>query len=260
MGVLIALVALYWTFLFFMQRRFMYPAPAISGFDSIPPESAQQVWLEGTAGSTEAWLLPPLTKSEPHPLLIFGHGNAELIEYWPEAFDEPRRWGIAVLLVEYPGYGPSKGSPSEESIGVTFRAAYDWAIEQDDVDANRIIGYGRSLGGGAVAGLSRDRNLAAMILESTFTSTRPFANRMGAPGFLVRDLFDNVAAVKAYKGPLIVLHGSHDEIIPVEHGIRLANAGGVTLNELPCGHNDCPPTWPLIRPFLIESQIVKTGN
>ena len=190
---------------------------------------------------------------------MFGHGNGELIDYWPDAFDEPRRWGVAVLLVEYPGYGRSAGSPSEATIAATFRGAYDWAIERGGVDPDRIVGYGRSLGGAAVAGLSRERRLAALILESSFTSTRPFARRFGAPGFLVRDPFDNVAAVEAFEGPLLVIHGAHDEIIPTDHGRTLARVGGVVLHELPCGHNDCPRSWPLIKQFLVNARIVTSG-
>ncbi len=238
----------------------MFPAPVTFSTSADLPKDVQQVWLESTAGRTEAWLLPPLTVAESPPaMLMFAHGNGELIDYWADVFDEPRRWGLAVLLIEYPGYGRSAGSPSEATIGAAFRAAYDWAIGHGGMDPDRIVGYGRSLGGGAVAGLSRERSLAAMILESSFTSTRPFANRFGAPGFLVRDPFDNVTSVKAFKGPLLVIHGAYDEIIPVDHGRTLAGAGGVELHELACGHNDCPQSWPLIREFLVKAQIVSPG-
>lgn len=255
-GALVLFVAAYWTVLFLMQRGVMFPAPVTFGTGA-PPKDARQVWLDSAAGRTEAWLLSPVTPAESPPaLLMFAHGNAELIDDWSDAFDEPRRWGMAVLLVEYPGYGRSAGSPSEGTIGTSFRAAYDWAIERGGVDPDRIVGYGRSVGGGAVAGLSRDRRLAAMILESSFTSTRPFARRFGVPGFLVRDPFDNVAAVEAFEGRLLVIHGANDVIIPTHHGRALARVGGVVLHELPCGHNDCPRSWPRIKQFLVDAQIV----
>lgn len=246
----------YWAFLFLIQRRLMFPAPISAGAPQRPTD-AQQVWLPGPGGDTEAWLLRPLTSHASRaPLLLFGHGNGELIDYWPDAFEEPRRWGMAVFLVEYPGYGQSAGRPSEKTIRRVFRDAHDWATTQTDVDPNRIVGYGRSLGGGAVGVLSRDRPLAAMILESSFTSTRPFSRRFGAPGFLVRDPFDNVAAVRAFDGPLLIIHGAHDEVIPVEHGRTLASAAGVAIHELPCGHNDCPQAWGPIRRFLTDTNIL----
>lgn len=256
----VVVAAAWWSFLFLMQRRLMYPAPDAAGAPTRPPD-ARQVWLAGRAGRTEAWFLPPPAgRRSPAPLLLFGHGNGELIDYWPPEFREPRSWGMAVLLVEYPGYGRSEGRPSEESIRETFVAAYDWAAAEPSVDASRIVGYGRSLGGGAVGRLSLERVLAAIILESAFSSTRPFARGFGAPGFLVRDPFDNVEAVRAFDGPILLIHGARDEVIPVTHGHTLAAAAGVPLHELACGHNDCPRSWPLIEEFLTEQGILPSRD
>jgi fermentation-respiration switch protein FrsA (DUF1100 family) len=193
-------------------------------------------------------------------LLLFGHGNGELIDYWPGEFREPRTWGMAVLLVEYPGYGRSAGRPSERAIRDAFVAAYDWAAAEHDIDADRIVGYGRSLGGGAVGRLSLERSLAALIFESAFSSTRPFARGFGAPGFLVRDPFDNVEALRAFDGPALVIHGARDEVIPVTHGRTLASAAGVPLHELACGHNDCPRAWPLIEQFLADNDLLTVSD
>lgn len=253
---LVVIVGAYWTLLFLMQRRMMFPAPMMAGA-AAPPADARQIWLPGLSGETESWFLPPLAGTAPAPLIIFGHGNGELIDYWPDDFAEPRGWGMAVLLVEYPGYGRSGGTPSQPSVEHAFVAAYDWATEQSGIDADRIVGYGRSLGGGAVGLLSLKRRLAAMVLESTFTSTKPFARSFGAPGFLVRDPFDNLAAVRVFEGPLLITHGEHDEIIPTHHGRTLAAAAGVDLHELPCGHNDCPRAWPVVRRFLHDHGILR---
>jgi len=257
-GVLLLMVAAYWFFLFLSQRRILFPAPSTAGAPPRPSD-AYQVWLPLDSGRAEAWYFPPLVPTVgPVPLLLFAHGNAELIDYWPDSFQDPRRWGMAVLLVEYPGYGRSEGRSAESTVRRAYLAAYDWATARDDVDPERIVGYGRSLGGGAIGLLARDRPLAAIILESAFTSTRPFAARFGAPGFLIRDLFDTAEAVRAYDGPLLVLHGEHDEIIPTKHGRELAAAGNGELHLLPCGHNDCPRSWSIIREFLPAHGILST--
>lgn len=247
---LVLLVAIYWTLLFFAQRRLMYPAPPVAGAPPAPRD-ATVVWLDSPAGRTEAWYLPPLGRpAAPAPMLLFGHGNAELIQYWPPAFEEPRRWGMGVLLVEYPGYGNSGGAPARASIQQVFEAAFDWAKADPRIDAARIVAYGRSLGGGAAAALSVTRHPAGLILESTFSNTTAFAWGMGAPPFLVRDRFDNLAAVRAFRGPRLILHGESDQIIPTRHGQRLAEAAGVPLRLMACGHNDCPRPWPEVREFL----------
>jgi pimeloyl-ACP methyl ester carboxylesterase len=241
----------YWAALFFWQRTLLFPAPSATGAPARPAD-AEVVWLETATAKVEAWYLPPLVSSgAPAPLLVFTHGNAELIDYWPKDFEEPRRWGAAVLLVEYPGYGRSGGVATQTTVTTTMLAAFDWARAQPAIDSTRIIAYGRSVGGGAAAALADERPVAAMILESTFTSIRAFAVRYGAPALLVRDKFDNLEMVRRFRKPLLILHGEYDQTIPVAHGRALHAAQPASeLQLLPCGHNDCPRPWPAIRHFL----------
>jgi fermentation-respiration switch protein FrsA (DUF1100 family) len=100
-----------------------------------------------------------------------------------------------------------------------------------------------------------------MILMSTFTSARSFAGRYLAPSFLVRDPLDNLSAVKHYKGPILIMHGRHDTVIPFSHATALhkaARKGKLIAYE--AGHNDCPPDWKAfwkdIEVFLRKNDIV----
>jgi hypothetical protein len=248
---LAGIVTLYWVALFVWQRALLFPAPSLVGAPARPGD-AESVSLEIPGGSVEAWYFPPLSDVHgPAPLLLFTHGNGELIDYWPGEFEEPRRWGLAVLLLEYPGYGRSSGAPTQQSITAAILAAFDWASRRPSIDSTRIIAYGRSVGGGAAAALAEARPIAAMILESTFTSVSVFARQYGAPDFLVRDRFDNLSAVRRFIRPLLILHGERDEMIPVSHGRALHAAQPASeFQPMPCGHNDCPRPWPAIRSFL----------
>jgi pimeloyl-ACP methyl ester carboxylesterase len=252
-GIVAALAAAYVAIGFFAQRGLMYPAP--KGSRRAMPADCERVELAGTDGPVEAWFLPPVGGgAAPAPLLLFTHGNAELIDDWADLFFAPRAAGYAVLLVEYPGYGRSAGSPSEASIGAAVLAAYDWARASSRVDPARIIPYGRSLGGGAACIVAAHRPVAALILESSFTSIRPFAKQFLLPGFLVRDPFDNIAALRSYRGPLLVLHGADDQIIPIAHGRALAaSVRGAEFIVMPCGHNNCQRAWDQVLHFLTFS-------
>ena len=238
----------YCVLLFLFQRQILFPRHLVSRPSVSDPQIAglQKLWLDAGFGRVEAWFLPPSTDrpAAPVPAVIFGHGNGETIDIWPESLSGFTRLGIALLLVEYPGYGSSAGSPSQESIAQTFTAAYDDLVARKDIDPSRIIFLGRSLGGGAVCALAQRRSAAALILMSTFTSVRSFAKQFLFPSFLVRDPFDNLSVIQKYTGPLLILHGRNDEVIPFSHGRKLyetAQNGKMIAYE--AGHNDCPPDW-----------------
>ena len=234
--------------LFLMQRqvlfpRYMLPTPA-------PPDVKAmgiEPWrLDTSFGTVEAWYIPPASSGRAAPAVIFGHGNGELIDYWPNELGRFASMGVGLLLVEYPGYGRSAGSPSQESISETFTLAYDRLAAKPDIDPARIVLFGRSLGGGAVCDLALKRPSAALILMSCFKGVRAFAVRYLAPSFLIRDPFDNLAAVRQYQGPVLVIHGESDEVVPFGHGQALHRAArNAKMIAYPAGHNDCPPDWGL---------------
>jgi len=235
---------LYCGALFLLQRQMIFPRYLVGGpaADVPVPEGVEAWWIEAPDGSVEAWYLPPERVAARGPAVIFAHGNAERIDDLPAEFRPLTAMGLGVLLVEYPGYGRSRGAPSQASITAVMPAAYDRLVSRPDVDPSRIVLYGRSLGGGAACALAAHRPSAAMILVSTFTSVRFFARRYGVPAFLVRDPFDNLSVVAAYPQPLLIIHGRHDEVIAYRHGEALSRAAPTgRLLTYDCSHNDCPP-------------------
>lgn len=257
----LGIAALYVASVYFLQRKILFPGP-LYGI-AVPEVEGIERWRVGPH-DVEAWFLPPLgpgeePAGEPFPTLVFAHGNGELIDFWPEVFEEPRRWGVGVLLVEYPGYGRSGGSPSERSVTESMVAAYDRLLERPGVDPDAVVGYGRSLGGGAVCALAARRPVAALVLESTFRSVRSLAGSMLVPGFLIRDPFDNLAVISAFEGPVLLIHGKEDTIIPAAESKALHEAApDSTLHLIACGHNDCPRPWGMMRSFLDQRGIVSS--
>lgn len=238
-----------------LQRRVLYPRPAAGAAPPLPP-GATRVAL-GPSSDWEAFFLRPAEATAPFPAVIFAHGNGELIDHWLRPFGVLPRAGIGVLLIEYPGYGRSGGSPTQQSITSAIVAGYDFLTEQRDVDRRRVVAYGRSLGGGAACALALERPVAGLILESSFTSVRALAPRFGLPGMLVLDPFDNLSAVRELDLPILVVHGERDQLIPVAHGEALARAAGSELVRLPCGHNDCARPWAQVLAFLRESGVAR---
>jgi fermentation-respiration switch protein FrsA (DUF1100 family) len=245
---IVGLAALAWVawaaFVFLAQRGMLYPGAGRDAPAGPPPiPGLERLRLDIPGARVESWLLPAEpTPGDAGPALVHFHGNGELIDDWPHLVDGLRRRGWAVLLVEFPGYGRSSGKPTERSITEAALAAFDALAARPDVDPARIVAYGRSLGAGAACRLATRRPVAALALTSPFTSVRAFARGYLVPGFLTLDPFDNVAAVAAYDGPVLVSHGRFDDVIPYRHGVAVAAAARRgRLVTMECAHNDCPP-------------------
>jgi pimeloyl-ACP methyl ester carboxylesterase len=261
----VLLYCAYCALIFIMQRHVLFPRFMIEtpSLQTKIISDIERNFIETDSGKIEVWYMPPVSGSAGNqaPAVIFAHGNGELIDFWPDELRVFTEFGVGVLLVEYPGYGRSEGVPTQRSITNAFVRAYDYLVAKKDVDSSRVIFVGRSIGGGAVCALAEKRPPAAIILMSAFTSVRSFSSKYLVPGLLMRDPFDNLKVIASYEGPVLVIHGKNDEIIPFGHGVALSKAARkATMVAYDCGHNDCPPDpvlfWKDINTFLKKSGIL----
>ena len=125
-----------------------------------------------------------------------------------------------------------------------------------------MVYVGRSLGGAVAADLVAHRPPAAIVLESAFTDMGAMFLRAGLPGFLARHPYNPRSALGAYDGPILLVHGERDGVIPVSHGRALARAlPRAIYHEAPVGHYPSVE-WAgyddAIRTFLRDAGIVRT--
>jgi fermentation-respiration switch protein FrsA (DUF1100 family) len=250
-----------------VQRTFMYPRFVIDHVlpdAQARPERFERWTIDHDDGITEAWFVlgDDVGPESPGPAMIYCHGNAELIDdhtQWITAYTD---LGVSVLLVEYRGYGRSDGSPSQKAMTEDFVAAYEQLIARPEVDAERVVFHGRSIGGGVACSLATQRTPAALILQSTFTSAKAMAAKFWFPPFLILDAYRNDKLLETYDGPVLLLHGNRDTLIPIEHSRKLHEiAPQSRLVEYECNHNDMPLMSERfrkdIRLFLTESGIAE---
>ena len=235
---------------FSLQTSLIFPTKLIAPASERPARGAESIWIEvekpGKPIKVEAWLLPPLSRGggEKSPAVMYCHGNAELIDHCVERVREWRERGYAVMLIEYRGYGRSGGTPGQAVITEDAIRFYDVLANRPEIDSTKILIHGRSLGGGVACQVAAVRPCAGLILESTFTSVASFAWSMGVPPFLVKHPFRNDEVVRAFRRPLLIMHGDRDEIIPVSHGRKLKEmAGTVMYAEIGGDHNNFPDSW-----------------
>ncbi len=155
--------------------------------------------------------------------LLFLHGNAGNASHRLPNAAELVGLETHVLLLDYRGYGRSDGTPSESGVNADARAGLAHLVRERGLPEDRIVVFGRSLGGAVAVDLARDRALAGLILESTFTSGTEVARSIfGAPfAFLARGSFDSRRKIERVRCPLLFFHGDRDEIIDVSLGRRL---------------------------------------
>ena len=195
--------------------------------------------------------------------MVFFHGNAELIDYQNDVVSYYHGLGCSVLLPEYRGYGRSTGVPSQDNIRADAVQFYDMLIQRPDVDHARIFFHGRSIGSAVAIDVATERKPAALIIQSAFTNAASMAHGYLAPGFLLKSPFRNDRSLAGLDVPMLIFHGSHDEIIPVAHGRALhALLPQATYVELNCGHNDFPGPdgekfHRALEAFLREAKIVR---
>jgi fermentation-respiration switch protein FrsA (DUF1100 family) len=200
----------------------------------------EEVDLTGTDGvRLHGWYLPYNHSTR---TLLFLHGNGGNISHRGESLRIFHRLGLNVLIIDYRGYGRSEGSPSENGLYQDSRSAWRYLTVQRGIKPQDIVIFGRSLGGAVAAELAAEVQPAALIIESSFSSTRDVAKKifplLSRLSYLRYD-FDAAAAIKQVHSPILVLHSPQDEIIPYELGEKLylaANAPKV-FQQLRGDHN-----------------------
>lgn len=208
-----------------VARLLFQPTPGID----LDPEAlgidASEIWLETEdAVRIHGFFLPGHGREgvPPDRAILFLHGNAGNASHRLPNAAALAALASDVLLLDYRGYGRSEGAPSEAGVYRDARAALGWLVDERGLPEQRIVLFGRSLGGAVSIDLAQDRPLGGVIVESTFTNVSDIARAMvGAPGALLARGFDSHAKIAAVRAPLLFFHGDRDEIVPFALGRRL---------------------------------------
>ena len=150
--------------------------------------------------------------------LLYSHGNYEDIGDLYPVFENFQEMGYSVFAYDYPGYGTSDGVATVKSAYASIDAAYDHLIKKLKIDPEKIIALGRSVGGGPAVDLASRKPLGGLILESTFVTA--FRVMTKVP-LLPWDKFSNISKIDTVQCPVLLIHGTEDEVISFWHGKAL---------------------------------------
>ncbi|MEG4214754.1 alpha/beta fold hydrolase [Microcoleus sp. Pol14C6] len=165
-------------------------------------------------------------------VVLYLHGNASNVGANVEHAYRFHRLGLSVFVMDYRGYGKSQGDfPSESQVYEDAQLAWDYLVKQRGINPNQIYLYGHSLGGAIAIDLAvRHPEAAGLVVEGSFTSTRAMVNFqkglfwMFPIDLLLTQRFDSLSKVDRLQMPVLFIHGTADNVVPVEMSKKMFEA------------------------------------
>ena len=219
------------------NRLFYYPTSreyrAPSDLD-IPVEEVRFRSEDGT--ELHGWLLKPGEDRAAVGTVVHFHGNARNLTAHVGLVDRLAGRGFNVFLFDYRGYGKSGGRPKRSGVIADSRAALAYIRGREDIDGDRLLVLGQSLGGAcalAALGEGSTEGVRAVAIDSSFLSYRNVANSVLGGTFLTKPLVwltvssdhdpeDSIAELEGV--PLLFIHGDADGVVRISNGRELFEA------------------------------------
>jgi fermentation-respiration switch protein FrsA (DUF1100 family) len=228
-----------------LQRQLIYYPDA----SDVPPAGdvlpgARDVTLETYDGlELGAWYVPADADRDTGLAVLMAPGNGGNRAGRADLARDLADRGLAVLVIDYRGYGGNPGSPSEDGLAADADAAVR-ALADLGHPVDRTIFLGESLGTGVVAGLQQRHRPAGIVLRSPFTDLAD-VGRHHYPWLpvrtLLRDRFPVLEPLAASDVPVTVVYGDRDDVVPTELSARVADGVPVLVERVVlegAGHND----------------------
>lgn len=211
--VLMGLMYLFQNKLLFMPSSGMVQTPESLGIE------AEDFWVNTDDGvRVHGWYFP---NENADFVIVLSHGNAGNISYRIEIARTLLNTGAAVLMYDYRGYGKSEGSPSEKGLYRDIEAVIEGLVDKKGYKEERIIMYGRSLGGAVAAYAATQYRLGGLVLDSAFKNLRGMVRDVYpfVPARLAKYEFPTERYIQEPRSyPVMVMHSPNDEIVGFHHG------------------------------------------
>ncbi len=207
------------------------PSPALQttpGRMGMPFEELRiPVGSSAQHGELYAWWVP--SGKADGPTVMYLHGNFRNIGHNLDHTRRLHEMGYNVLLPDYRGYGKSSdGQPTEERVYEDAEAAWQYLLKVRGVSPQRAFIYGHSLGGAIAIDLAvHHPEAAGLIIEGTFTSMQAMGELKYdylPVGLLLNQRFESLQKMPKLKIPVLLIHGTWDEKVPVAMAQQLYDA------------------------------------
>lgn len=220
--ILLAVLIVLWLFFQWLQLRILFqPTWA---YTWSPPEH-EDFTYKGITG----WVFR--FNEQPHSKwMLHCHGNSGNISHLRHIISLCQRQGLNILVFDYRGYGKSAGRPTPQRICEDGEAAYEYLTQHLQVNSDRILIWGESLGGAVATHVASKHPHSVLVLVATFSSLDDVI-KDSHPGlisrffcFVLRAMVNCLVSkdkIDKVKGAVVVLHSRDDEVIPFPSAERM---------------------------------------
>jgi pimeloyl-ACP methyl ester carboxylesterase len=228
-------------FMTWSQDDFIFPIHAVGPPPALAP-GAERLQVETPDGQTLHGVHIPPSRPAKQKLLILGFGGnawngedvaAYLHDLYPDA---------DVVAFHYRGYRPSTGKPSADALLQDAPLVFDAAVKQVQPDRTIVVGF--SIGSGLAASLAKRRPAAGLILVTPFDSLKKVAGSLYPwlpVGLFFHHEIDAAEALSGSEVPVVIIGAERDEVIPRSRTAALRDQTPNLLMERTirgAGHND----------------------
>ena len=200
------------------------PRPLTPDFEYSFSEPFEEFDLEASDGARLNALYFP--GKEAKGLILYYHGNAGNLDRWGKIVSYFPPQGYAVVVMDYRGYGKSRGKRTEAALRQDALLFYRHAQSMGYTDENIIV-YGRSLGASLATYVASRNNPSQLILETPFFNLIDVAQHRFPflpVGKLLKYRFPSDEFIQSVHCPVTIFHGTEDQVVPIESGRRLFEA------------------------------------
>jgi len=231
------------TWLWWHQEKLLF-APVVLPANQLLAEASDihEVWVDVPGARLSAL---HLRLPNPKGVVFFLHGNGGALDTWfvnPEYY---RAVNFDLFMIDYRGYGKSSGNIASE-VQLHADVAAAWAAVAPQYAGRKVVIYGRSLGSGLAAGLAAEMSLRRApdltVLVSPYTSMGALAaaHYRWVPQWVLRYPMRTDALIDKIRGPVLLIHGEQDPLIPPSHSDSLLSVmpTAALIKIAGAAHND----------------------
>ena len=244
--------------LYFRQERLLFEPDKLPLDEPICNDDDTREFFVEVPGSRLS--VAHMVRPQSRGVFFFLHGNSGNLKKWFVELDAFRQANFDVVMFDYRGFGKSSGQiESEEQLRADVRAV--WEHFAPMYEGRRVVISGQSLGTGLAAGLAAELSSAGhapdlTLLVSPYSSMKVLAAELypWVPQQVLRYPLHTLGHAAKLLGPVMLIHGEKDELIPIRHSETLCGAmrSAQLLRVTGAGHGDVHQ-FPSVRKALLSA-------